>query len=431
MFVIRPIIFYLVNYMNYNYSFENWCNDNERNDLLNRWDYDLNKSNPSNVGFKSNDKFFFLCPCNKHKSTQYRLYDISSGKNKTVKCVGCNSFAQNIIDSCGEDYFKKIWSNNNVDDPYIISSHSNKKIWINCLDDNSHVFQKPAYRYIDNHKCPYCIGYNLSNGNTLGDIDTIASIWSDKNSLSPFNYHQKSGKAVWWKCNNGIHDDYKRKISASYNCDFICPECSRKNTYINRRENISGLKVGELTVLDVDEEKTSINKKLYWMCLCSCGNRCSYSTSVLKSKRVKTCGDRTIHYSNSNNGNWQGGKTPKLISERTSNKYNEWRDSVYKNNWYTCQCCGQSNGINKNAHHIYNFSDHENLRYDISNGILLCDNCHSATIQTGFHYIYGVKNNTPDQLEEYINNRRKRLGINMVFVLDDYLNGAILKPNVV
>ena len=38
-------------------------------------------------------------------------------------------------------------------------------------------------------------------------------------------------------------------------------------------------------------------------------------------------------------------------------------------------------------------------------------------------------NNTPEQLEEYINNKRKELGINIPFNIEEYLNGNILKPN--
>lgn len=43
--------------------------------------------------------------------------------------------------------------------------------------------------------------------------------------------------------------------------------------------------------------------------------------------------------------------------------------------------------------------------------------------------IYGTHNNTPEQLEEYINQRRKELGIDIPFSIEEYRKGSILKPN--
>lgn len=51
---------------NSNYSFEQWCIDNDRNDILKRWDYDKNMCLPSDIGYMSNNKYFFKCPEGKH-----------------------------------------------------------------------------------------------------------------------------------------------------------------------------------------------------------------------------------------------------------------------------------------------------------------------------------------------------------------------------
>ena len=112
--------------------------------------------------------------------------------------------------------------------------------------------------------------------------------------------------------------------------------------------------------------------------------------------------------SGENNWNWKGGVTAKNESERKSWKYKEWRQAVYEKDNFTCQCCGKTiNEIMINAHHIVNFSDNEELRYDVNNGIFLCEECHSVSYLESFHSIYGVSNNTKVQLDEYIKNRRK------------------------
>lgn len=76
---------------------------------------------------------------------------------------------------------------------------------------------------------------------------------------------------------------------------------------------------------------------------------------------------------------WVGSKTPPWDrsdkQERNSPKYREWRTSVFERDCYTCQHCGQVGG-ELNAHHIKPFAKYKSLRYEISNGITLCIECH-------------------------------------------------------
>ena len=51
------------------------------------------------------------------------------------------------------------------------------------------------------------------------------------------------------------------------------------------------------------------------------------------------------------------------------------------------------------VHHINNFADFPELRTAIDNGITLSKKAHQD-----FHKIYGVRNNTKEQLEEFLNN---------------------------
>jgi len=76
-----------------------------------------------------------------------------------------------------------------------------------------------------------------------------------------------------------------------------------------------------------------------------------------------------------NNSNWKGGVTPKNRLIRTSTKYTEWRLSVYERDKFTCQECKERGG-SLNAHHIKTFADYPELRFEVSNGITLCEDCH-------------------------------------------------------
>ena len=106
---------------------------------------------------------------------------------------------------------------------------------------------------------------------------------------------------------------------------------------------------------------------------------------------------------------WKGDKV-KIPRERYREcaDYRNWRKSVFDRDCYTCQCCGARNGNGKSvvlaSHHIENWATNEEKRYDIDNGVTLCDDCHVR-----FHSIYGKKNNNIEQLNEfiYLNNKEE------------------------
>lgn len=52
-----------------------------------------------------------------------------------------------------------------------------------------------------------------------------------------------------------------------------------------------------------------------------------------------------------------------------------WKYQIYKNANYTCQKCGTTH-CKLNAHHIKFAKDYPSLRYDLNNGICLCESCH-------------------------------------------------------
>ena len=80
-----------------------------------------------------------------------------------------------------------------------------------------------------------------------------------------------------------------------------------------------------------------------------------------------------------NHPNWQGGKS-KLNDKRDSNDYKKWRLAVYKRDGYKCCFCGSK--IRLNAHHIKSWKNYPELRYNLDNGITLCEKCHIKLHQT-------------------------------------------------
>lgn len=408
-------------------TFGDWCIENNKKDLLDRWDYELNYKSPFDIGKNSNKEYYFKCPRGIHESELYLISYLTrkSNKNNDAICRKCNSIGQFIIDKYGIDYLNKILSNKNNISPFEISRGSGKKVWLKCLKDNTHPdYEQMCSNYIKGIGCPYCSGKSVCLTNSFGyKYPQAIQKWSDKNEKTPYDYTYGSNSKVWFKCENEIHDDYYRSICNEIMYDFKCPLCSEED--VVRFEDLSGQKFGRLTALY--PIKKGNKNSIYWTCKCECGNTTEVLPYHLKSGRIKSCGCLFLEsVSGENNSRWKGGITPENVKARNNDEYKEWRKSVYKKDWYACQCCG--NIVDLRAHHLFNFSDHEDLRYDVCNGITLCKDCHDAIIKGSFHNIYGTKNNTPEQLEEYINNKRKEIGIEEKFSIEDYLNGKILKP---
>ncbi len=90
------------------------------------------------------------------------------------------------------------------------------------------------------------------------------------------------------------------------------------------------------------------------------------------------------------------GKTTLDKIIRKSKKYKDWRKEVFKRDDFTCKKTGKKGG-NLVVHHINNFSEFEELRYEVDNGVTLSVESHQL-----FHKIYGFRNNTKGQLEKLL-----------------------------
>lgn len=80
--------------------------------------------------------------------------------------------------------------------------------------------------------------------------------------------------------------------------------------------------------------------------------------------------------------NWQGGKTPINKILRRSAEFKNWREVVFARDNWTCQFCGVRGG-KIHPHHIRPFALFPLLRFDVLNGITLCESCHKTTPRFG------------------------------------------------
>ena len=95
---------------------------------------------------------------------------------------------------------------------------------------------------------------------------------------------------------------------------------------------------------------------------------------------------------------WKGGIND-VRWDRLKPIYKAWRNSVYQRDNYCCQKC-KKHSKHLQSHHILNWKDYEENRYEINNGITFCESCH-----IDFHRKYGKRNNNAEQVIEFLQNR--------------------------
>jgi hypothetical protein len=93
---------------------------------------------------------------------------------------------------------------------------------------------------------------------------------------------------------------------------------------------------------------------------------------------------------------WRGGISTENNKIRGCIEYRLWREAVFARDSWTCQKT-KIIGCRLVAHHINNFADYPELRTSIENGITLSKDSHDK-----FHKKYGKRNNTREQLIEFL-----------------------------
>lgn len=211
-------------------SFEQWCIDNNRQDVLDRWDYDLNDNKPSEICYRSSKKYWFKCASGIHKSELKNICNFVKFKNGVINCKQCNSFAQWGINTFGDDFIEKYWDyeKNNDINPWSIDKSSKNKVFVICQNKSYHMSYKTSCNdFFSGKRCPYCKNIKIHMLDSLGTLyPQVLNVWSDKNNKSPYEYAPNSNQKVWFKCNNNKHKDYYRRINGSNINDFSCNLCN-------------------------------------------------------------------------------------------------------------------------------------------------------------------------------------------------------------
>ena len=186
--------------------------------------------------------------CRKKRKSQTASINYKNRKNG-IYVKEFESFYNFNVNKIGKELFDKYWDYEaNLINPNEISKFSHKKVFIRCIDTHYHgTYEISASVFSKGHRCPYCNTFasgKVHIKDSLGYIyPNIVKFWSSKNKKTPFDYSVGSNEKVWFKCENGKHEDYLQHICNKTQKGCECPKCKMLNTK------------GELKIKEVLDDK--------------------------------------------------------------------------------------------------------------------------------------------------------------------------------
>lgn len=266
----------------------------------------------------------------------------------------------------------------------IIGEIINKTKQISLVCPNGHARQC-SYNSFKKYKCRYC-----ENEQKLQEL--ISSI--EDNGYFFIKYPKNARDVAIAECKNG----HIRETKIHNFNNFECNECVGRNV----KKDITFCKdVFESRGFTLLEDEY-INCKTMMKYICTCGRELETTLDIVLNSKISSCTKcKGKKYSGELSSNWRGGISEERTNARKSKYYARWRRAVFKRDKYTCQCCGEIGGKLR-GHHILSFAENKEFRYDIKNGITLCNKCHDPGQENSFHSLYGNKNSTMEQFEEFL-----------------------------
>lgn len=218
------------------------------------------------------------------------------------------------------------------------------------------------------------------NSNYRGGKNVVCIICGKEHYRSPSSIRKANGRylcgkkcAGVWNSANIVGEkahNYKDALMTKY-----CELCGAKFTTYHKKVKFCSF----------DCKSKSQEKKITVKCS-HCGKRFKRVLSQVKEKNFCSI--------NCFRNNCVGENNPCYIKDRSKLKnrnksirsskgMSDWRTLVFERDNYVCALCGarsrKHNPVILNAHHIIKFSVSKKLRFEVSNGITLCDSCHKKT----------------------------------------------------
>ena len=339
----------------------------------------------------------FICDCGRTSQLSFTKLKISNGF-----CPGCRY--ERSASKLQDDYeqVRNVFLIQGcvlITEKYI---NSNQKLEFICSCGKIGCKRLPDFK-----DAPYCPDCGMEKGSLLRmeSYENVCEYFLKYGCkvITPKNEYKNKRTKVKAICSCG--SVFKINVSQFYNGKHQCNDCvinlqsQKKSTPFEEVLKF----IEDNNCLLITQKNEYKNSQTILKIKCSCGNIFETRFVLFKHENKRQCNICGIATRSGEFApRWNGGATSENEKIRKSKAYTTWRTCVYERDNYTCRRCEDNSGGNLNAHHLYNFSEYPELRFDVDNGITLCDSCHNFNKVGSFHHAYGAKNNTPEQLQEYI-----------------------------
>lgn len=339
----------------------------------------------------SKQKLEFKCKC---ENIDYKAY---KEFKKHPYCSNCNPYKLTIND------VENLVINANCE--LISTEYYNNREKLKFKCHCGEYFEKSLDSFRNHPQCKKC-GYEIQAKKTSCSYEEVYEIFLNGNCLLLEKEYKNNRQKLKYLCECGdvsyvtLHA-FKQGTRCK-NCGFTKLANANRHSY----EYIKSVFESRNCILISTDYK---NNKTILHYICSCGNEdwSTFDSFVSNKETCEKCANKRISEFHKNemvyvrgeeHPNWDHSKS---IEEREKNRWLSeqkiWRKQVYERDKYTCQCCGDNKGGNLVSHHLDGYDWCKGSRWDIDNGITLCNICHND-----FHHIYGYGNNTREQFEEYM-----------------------------
>lgn len=112
------------------------------------------------------------------------------------------------------------------------------------------------------------------------------------------------------------------------------------------------------------------------------GGEYKRGTTMSVDSRRKMSAAKSGKYTGANNPNWKGAKVSDAVRERRSYEAKIWRAACLERDDFKCTVCGSAENLH--VHHVLEFADYPDRRWDINNGKTLCVFCHEKVHRRNF-----------------------------------------------
>ena len=251
------------------------------------------------------------------------------------------------------------------------------------------------YRFLKGVRCQGCAGnkkYTIEEVREYFEAHGAKLISTEYNNMksSDLKYicprgHNAIGSFYGFTLSHGCYECRNEKIGESQRHDY---------KFVKKFFEENGCKLLSTTY------KNSTHQKLKYVCVCGNASAeirfCHFKQGI----RCQECRKKLMSeiLSGENHYNYNPDISDEdRVRRRIDDTYREWRSKVYTRDRYTCVCCGESKSNEMVAHHKDSWNSNVERRYDVDNGVTLCDDCHNS-----FHHLYGYGYNTEEQFNEFL-----------------------------